>query len=60
MNIEIILKEAHLGRDSLVAVTLVLNRMAQDESFLSKIFSDLPQFKIIKDKTVVIITFINR
>ena len=46
----IILKEAHLGRDSLVAVTLVLNRMAQDESPLSKIFSDLPQFKIIKDK----------
>ena len=46
----IILKEAHLGRDSLVAVTLVLNRMAQDESPLSKIFSDLPQYKIIKDK----------
>jgi phosphomannomutase len=46
----IILKEAHLGRDSLVAVTLVLNRMAQDERPLSKIFSDLPQFKIIKDK----------
>ena len=46
----IILKEAHLGRDSLVAVTLVLNRMVQDESSLSKIFSDLPQYKIIKDK----------
>ena len=46
----IILKEAHLGRDSLVAVTLVLNRMAQDEISLSKIFSDLPQYKIIKDK----------
>ena len=46
----IILKEAHLGRDSLVAVTLVLNRMAQDAKPLSKIFSDLPQYKIIKDK----------
>lgn len=46
----VILKESHLGRDSLTGVTLVLNRMSQSEQPLSKIFSSLPQFSIIKDK----------
>ena len=46
----VILKECHLGRDSLVAVTMVLNRMSQSESSLSSIFSTLPHFKIVKDK----------
>ena len=46
----IILKESHLGRDSLTAVTLVLNRMSQSKQSLSKIFNSLPQFSIVKDK----------
>ena len=46
----IILSECHLGRDSLVAVTMVLNRMAQSENKLSVIHQGLPQYKIVKDK----------
>jgi len=46
----VILKEAHLGRDSLVGVTMVLSRMAQSKKPLSEIYSALPQFKIVKDK----------
>ena len=46
----VILRESHLGRDSLVGVTLVLNRMAQSDESLSQIHAALPQFKIIKDK----------
>ena len=46
----VILKESHLGRDSLTGVTLVLNRMAQSNQSLSKIFSSLPQFSIVKDR----------
>lgn len=46
----VILKEAHLGRDSLVGSAMVLNRMAQDNIPLSKIHAALPQFYIVKDK----------
>jgi phosphomannomutase len=46
----VILRECHLGRDSLVAVTMVLNRMSQTEEPLSKIHQSLPQFEIVKDK----------
>ena len=46
----VILRECHLGRDSLVAVTMVLNRMAQSENKLSVIHQGLPQYKIVKDK----------
>ena len=46
----VILRECHLGRDSLVAVTMVLNRMAQSENKLSVIHQSLPQYKIVKDK----------
>ena len=46
----VILRECHLGRDSLVAVTLILNRMSQSTDKLSEIYHSLPQFKIVKDK----------
>ena len=46
----VILKDSHLGRDSLVAVTMVLNRMSQDDVALSEMHRRLPQFKIVKDK----------
>ena len=46
----IILAESHLGRDSLVAVTLFLNRMAQSNTTVSSIFNSMPQFYMAKDK----------
>jgi len=49
----IILKESHLGRDSLVGVAMVLNRMSQEETKISKIHSSLPQFHIVKDKIIL-------
>jgi len=49
----VILKEAHLGRDSLVAVTLVLNRLAQTTASVSEVHRSLPQFEIVKDKVLL-------
>ena len=46
----VILKEAHLGRDSLVGVAMILNRMTQNKKPISEIHSSLPQFYIVKDK----------
>ena len=46
----VILRECHLGRDSLVGVTMVLNRMSQSNEPLSRIHQSLPQFVIVKDK----------
>ena len=49
----VILKESHLGRDSLVGAAMVLNRMAQEETQISKIHANLPQFYIVKDKIIL-------
>ena len=49
----VILKESHLGRDSLVGVAMVLNRMSQEKTKISKIHSSLPQFHIMKDKIIL-------
>ena len=47
----VILKEAHLGRDSLVAAALILNRLSQENNLtISQLHDSLPQFRIIKDK----------
>ncbi|NOZ03032.1 MAG: phosphoglucosamine mutase [FCB group bacterium] len=46
----VILREAHLGRDSLVGAALVLNRMALSKKSLSVIHAELPQFEIVKDR----------
>ena len=46
----VILRECHLGRDSLVGVTMILNRMSQTNDPLSVIHQSLPQFVIVKDK----------
>ena len=45
-----ILKEAHFGRDSLVAATMILNRMAMTDEPISAIYDGLPQFEIVKMK----------
>jgi len=46
----VILEEAHLGRDAMVGVTLVLNRLSQSSQTVSEIFQSLPQFEMVKDK----------
>ena len=46
----VILKDVHLGRDSLVGAAMILNRLAKDGSPLSSIYASLPQFTIVKDK----------
>jgi phosphomannomutase len=49
----VILKESHLGRDSLVGAAMILNRMAQEKTKISKIHSNLPQFFMVKDKIIL-------
>ena len=47
----VILKEAHLGRDSLVAAAMVLNRLSQEDNLtISQLHETLPYYSIIKDK----------
>ena len=46
----VILSESHYGRDSLVAATMFLNRMAQDARKVHEIFKSMPQFVMVKDK----------
>jgi len=46
----VILKESHLGRDSLVASALVLNHIAQSNIPIDNIIEGLPRFVMIKDK----------
>ena len=46
----VILKESHLGRDSLVASAMVLNHLAQSELPFDKILDNIPRFVMIKDK----------
>ena len=46
----IILKEAHLGRDSLVGTAMVLNLMSIKRKPLSNIITEIPKYVFIKDK----------
>jgi phosphomannomutase len=46
----VILKAAHLGRDSLVGAAMVLSRMSLENASLSKIHAALPQYEIVKDR----------
>jgi len=46
----VILREAHLGRDSLVGVTMVLNRLVQSDEQLSETMRTLPQFEMVKER----------
>ena len=46
----VILPESHYGRDSLVGVTLFLQKMASSNLKVSKIFASMPQFKMVKDR----------
>ena len=45
----VILKEVHLGRDSLVAISMILSLLSSGESISDEI-SNIPQYLMIKDK----------
>ena len=49
----VILKEVHLGRDSLVAAAALLQRLSLTDQPLGDVMSQLPQFEIVKDKVSV-------
>lgn len=46
----VILKDVHLGRDSLVAAALVLGRMARSERPVGKIFDSFPSYVMVKER----------
>jgi len=46
----VILKEVHLGRDSLVAISMILSLLSSSGKSISDEISNIPQYKMIKDK----------
>ncbi|MCK5520014.1 MAG: phosphoglucosamine mutase, partial [Candidatus Marinimicrobia bacterium] len=46
----IILPDSHLGRDSLVGAALILQFMTENKDPISKLFAELPQYKMSKKK----------
>ena len=46
----VILKEVHLGRDSLVAIAMILNLLSRDNKSLHEIIAEIPSYIFIKDK----------
>ncbi|MAJ43532.1 MAG: phosphoglucosamine mutase [Candidatus Marinimicrobia bacterium] len=49
----VILKESHLGRDSVVATALVLNQFANQNISVSEICKTFPTYKLVKDKVSI-------
>jgi phosphomannomutase len=49
----VILKESHLGRDSVIATALSLNRFAMTSQHVSEIKRSFPNYKLIKDKVSI-------
>ena len=46
----VILEEVHLGRDSLVAISMVLSLLSTSEKSINDEISNIPQYLMIKDK----------
>jgi len=46
----VILNEVHLGRDSLVAVAMVLNLLSEENKSITDIIGEIPSYVFIKDK----------
>jgi phosphomannomutase len=46
----VILEEVHLGRDSLVAISMILSLLSSSEKSISNEISNIPQYLMIKDK----------
>ncbi|MFQ6608984.1 MAG: phosphoglucosamine mutase [Fidelibacterota bacterium] len=49
----VILKDVHLGRDSLVGTALILNYLSRSDQQLRELFASLPQFTILKEKVSI-------
>ena len=46
----VILKQVHLGRDSLVAISMILSLLSSSGKSISEEISNIPQYLMIKDK----------
>tara|TARA_B100000497_G_C7259684_1_gene184210 strand:+ start:45 stop:509 length:465 start_codon:yes stop_codon:yes gene_type:complete len=46
----VILRETHLGRDSLVAIAMILNLLSNGSKSLSEIVTEIPKYIFVKDK----------
>lgn len=46
----VILKDLHLGRDSLVAAIMILNKLSKSSEKISSIYSAIPKYHMIKSK----------
>ena len=46
----VILEEVHLGRDSLVAISMILSLLSSSEKSINDEISNIPQYLMIKDK----------
>ena len=46
----VILNKMHLGRDSLVASAMILNKLSKTDKSLNSIMENIPQYSMIKDK----------
>ena len=46
----VILKEVHLGRDSLVGVSMILNLLSKENKSINEVISEIPEYIFIKDK----------
>ena len=49
----VILKEVHLGRDSLVAISMILSLLSSSGKSISDEISNIPQYLMIKDKIYI-------
>ena len=49
----VILEEVHLGRDSLVAISMILSLLSSSGKSISHEISNIPQYLMIKDKILV-------
>ena len=49
----VILKEVHLGRDSLVAISMILSLLSYSGKSISDEISNIPQYLMIKDKILI-------
>jgi phosphomannomutase len=46
----VIVKDLHLGRDSLVATLMILNKLSKSSNSISSISESLPKYSMIKNK----------
>ena len=49
----VILKEVHLGRDSLVSISMILSLLSSSGKSISDEISNIPQYLMIKDKILI-------